>query len=346
MWELMRKLCGEWLGPWVLVGDFNEAMWQYEHFSATPRSEKQMMDFREVLSHCDLHDLGFSGLPWTYNNNQGGDRNVRVRLDRGVANSEWMSLWPNSNVLHLTSPQSDHKALLVEIRSSGEALYKNRIFRYEIMWERDENLSSVVEQAWQKRNPGSDLGALAMRLQSVTKKLKDWSRANFGQVTKELEALRKKVEALERDDPVRNWEAILQAKKKLDELLYREEMMWLQRSRINWLKEGDRNTKYFHQKARWRARKNRIKQLRKGDGNWTSDQQEMQHMATEYFTNLFLRDEGVNPEELVNVFDPVITDEMNFGLTKAYSAEEVSDALFQIGPLKAPGPDGFPARFF
>jgi hypothetical protein len=47
----------------VLVGDFNEAMWQYEHFSATPRSEKQMMDFREVLSHCDLHDLGFSGLP-------------------------------------------------------------------------------------------------------------------------------------------------------------------------------------------------------------------------------------------------------------------------------------------
>jgi hypothetical protein len=185
-----------------------------------------------------------------------------------------------------------------------------------------------------------------MRLQSVTKKLKDWSRANFGQVTKELEALRKKVEALERDDPVRNWEAILQAKKKLDELLYREEMMWLQRSRINWLKEGDRNTKYFHQKARWRARKNRIKQLRKGDGNWTSDQQEMQHMATEYFTNLFLRDEGVNPEELVNVFDPVITDEMNFGLTKAYSAEEVSDALFQIGPLKAPGPDGFPARFF
>jgi hypothetical protein len=25
---------------------------------------------------------------------------------------------------------------------------------------------------------------------------------------------------------------------------------------------------------------------------------------------------------------------------------EFSDALFQIGPLKVPGPDGFPRRFF
>jgi hypothetical protein len=25
-----------------------------------------MLDFREVLSHCDLQDIGFSGTPWTY----------------------------------------------------------------------------------------------------------------------------------------------------------------------------------------------------------------------------------------------------------------------------------------
>lgn len=103
MWELLHSLCGEWLGPWLVMGDFNEAMWQFEHFSATPCSERQMMDFREVLSQCDLYDLGFSGLPWMYNNNQGGDRNVRVRLDRGVANSEWSLRFPDASVLHLTS---------------------------------------------------------------------------------------------------------------------------------------------------------------------------------------------------------------------------------------------------
>lgn len=31
---------------------------------------------------------------------------------------------------------------------------------------------------------------------------------------------------------------------------------------------------------------------------------------------------------------------------KPYNEKEIGNALFQIGPLKAPGPDGFPGRFF
>jgi hypothetical protein len=46
------------------------------------------------------------------------------------------------------------------------------------------------------------------------------------------------------------------------------------------------------------------------------------------------------------MFEPVITYETNHDLCKSFSEEEISDALFQIGPLKALGPDGFPGQFF
>jgi hypothetical protein len=45
-----------------------------------------MAAFREVLDFCNLRDIGFSGVPWTYDNRKEGARNVKVRLDRGVAN--------------------------------------------------------------------------------------------------------------------------------------------------------------------------------------------------------------------------------------------------------------------
>lgn len=232
MWDLMRDLCGVWQGPWLLLGDFNEEMWQYEYFSETPRPEYQMMDFREVLSHCDLHDLGFSGLPWTFNNNQGGNRNVRVRLDRGVGNTEWSAIFPDASVQHISSSRSDHKALLLHTRPEPKARQRNYLFRYEIMWEREESLDLVIEKAWQKKNPGSDLGTLAESLKKMTSELKAWSRENFRHVTKSIDQLRQELEQLEKDDP-HNRDLIWATKIRLDEILYREEMMWLQQSRIS-----------------------------------------------------------------------------------------------------------------
>lgn len=59
-----------------------------------------------------------------------------------------------------------------------------------------------------------------------------------------------------------------------------------------------------------------------------------------------MKDDRLNPENLLSFYAQNITEEMNRKLTEPFSEEEISDALFQIGPLKAPGPDGFPARFF
>ena len=51
-------------------------------------------------------------------------------------------------------------------------------------------------------------------------------------------------------------------KKVLNVLYDKEEKMWQQRSQIQWLKNGDQNTRFFHGSTTWRKRYNFIKGLR------------------------------------------------------------------------------------
>jgi hypothetical protein len=78
----------------------------------------------------------------------------------------------------------------------------------------------------------------------------------------------------------------------------------------------------------------------------TQDRKEMEALATNLFKNLYTVDAEVQSEEVIHLFQPMITKEMTKGRCKDFSTEEISDALFQIGPLKAPGLDGFPVWFF
>jgi ribonuclease HI len=212
------------------------------------------------------------------------------------------------------------------------------------MWERDASLPERVANAWADAGPKSNLKDVHRGLGKVMGQLQQWSKLKFGAVTKEIEQSRNKLEELMRMNADRN--EIRAVTDKMNELLYREEMMWMQRSRINWLKEGDKNTKFFHSRAIWRARKNRIKRLKDDAGEWQSDPKVLGDMATSYFRNLFEADQTLDPTPLIHLFEEKISPEMNTKLCEEFTDKEISDALFQIGPLKAPGPDGFPARFF
>ena len=114
----------------------------------------------------------------------------------------------------------------------------------------------------------------------------------------------------------------------MNELLYQEEMLWLQRLRINWLKEGDRNTKYFQSKAVWRARKNKIRELVDDSGVAHSDEATMRKMANEYFQGMYTADPNLIHTPVLSLFDALISDDDNAKLCAPFSDEEIADALF------------------
>jgi hypothetical protein len=132
------------------------------------------------------------------------------------------------------------------------------------MWEREASLGEQIQQVWEGEDTNGDMGVISKALKNMLGALKQWSLNHFGSVRKELEKLRAQLASMHATNSDSG--AVKETIRTMNEMLYREEMLWLQRSRVAWLREGDQNTKFFHQRALWRARRNRIRKLRIGDG--------------------------------------------------------------------------------
>jgi hypothetical protein len=76
-----------------------------------------MLLFRECLEDCGLVDLGFTGPKYTWTNKQDANSNVRVSLDRAVANVAFMDMFDNYRVENVITTSSDHLAVAISAGS-------------------------------------------------------------------------------------------------------------------------------------------------------------------------------------------------------------------------------------
>lgn len=96
----------------------------------------------------------------------------------------------------------------------------------------------------------------------------------------------------------------------------------------------------------WRTNKNKICELKDSNGVSHSYVQTMSTMINEYFQSVFSADPNLDALEVLDLIAPKVTEADNERLTRPFTDDEIADALFQIGALKATGSDGFPAQFF
>ena len=113
-----------------------------------------------------------------------------------------------------------------------------------------------------------------------------------------------------------------------------------------WLQEGDQNTKFFHNKASHRYKRNRIEELKNEAGMVCTDEQEISKILIDYYQNLFTSASPSNFEEVLMAVPTIITNEQNAMLAVEFVKAEVEEALQQMAPLKAPGPNGLPLLFY
>ncbi|KAM1431725.1 hypothetical protein ACFXTO_014338 [Malus domestica] len=125
-----------------------------------------------------------------------------------------------------------------------------------------------------------------------------------------------------------------------------EESYWRVKSRAQWLKEGDKNSKFFHAQTLKRRRFNQIKGLEDVNGVWQEDEAAISSIATSYFMELFKSSRPGQIDKLGECLAPCVSAADNLPLTAAVSEEEIKMAIFQIPPIRAPGPDGYSGCFY
>jgi hypothetical protein len=76
----------------------------------------------------------------------------------------------------------------------------------------------------------------------------------------------------------------------------------------------DKSSKYFHMKASWHEKKDRIKKLKYADGNWVDNAQTSELMVSDFFKVLYTEDPDVNPNQLLALFVHKVNEYMNMPL--------------------------------
>ena len=130
--------------------------------------------------------------------------------------------------------------------------------------------------------------------------------------------------------------------------LRREEQYCRLKARCLWLKDDDKNTSFFHKKAKARKNHNTIREIH-FQYKTISNYEEIKLAAHSFYKDLFTEEMDTLPSldrYPLTEIPTLINEEDNSKMTAPITTEEISKALHRMNLDKAPGLDGFTARFY
>ncbi|KAK4490473.1 hypothetical protein RD792_001150, partial [Penstemon davidsonii] len=259
LWSAIEEV-GAFVGlPWLLTGDFNEVLSVQEKRGGNLPVLSRCNRFKDMIDACGLIDLGFRGPKFTWSDSRVGLAKIRERIDRCLANVGWQELFPESMVLHLPRTHSDHHPLLTLCDGMAQPP-PVKPFRFELAWTTNDQCKELVAAIW--KDAPSIFGAI----DRLPKIMREWNRNSFGNIFENKRRLLARINGIQKclcqeENPfLSSLEKYLI--EEYNEILKQEELFWFQKSRTQWLSQGDRNTRFYHMTTISRRRRNKITALK------------------------------------------------------------------------------------
>ncbi|GKV29515.1 hypothetical protein SLEP1_g38441 [Rubroshorea leprosula] len=296
-------------------GDFNEILRQSEKARGNHRPSKQMEVFAEALNFCNFKEMGFKGPQFTFIRKM-HDNIIKERLDRVLMNLRWSGMFLGAFSHHLLALKSDHALILVIATKTmnGFRHKRTKLFRFENYGTKEPDCEGKIKDGWKTGEGDTNMSRVLSKIASCAQD------NSLG-----------RMEALEQE--LNDWQR-------------REEVLWKQRSRVQWLKKGDKNTAFFHNRVSVRRKKNHIAGLLDDRGSLVTDKTGVEGLCIKYFRDVFTSKYTGPNRNILSALQGRVPPSMAINLDRDFTSSEVLIALKQIHSSKAPGPDGMNVSFY
>lgn len=329
-------------GPWLLNGDFN-LIYRAQDKNNSRLNRRLMGQFRRFLNEAELDEIHLTGRLYTWSNER--SHPTLEKIDRFFVSADWRLLFPDCDFQSLASLCSDHAPLL--LRTDATFSFKKR-FHFKSIWTKFPSFLDVVRRAWNCPLNGTDpFKRLDWLLRNTARSLQSWSARFVGSIRSQLEIAK---EILYRLEIARDHRSLADHEERLRKVVKLKSLglsslqrtVARQESRLLWLSEGDAPTKFFHIHANARQRKKFIHTL-VHQGQVVVDEAAKAQIAFDHFDALL----GTPPQrtcsiELSRIGLPMVD---MAGMDDHFIEQEIWNVIKSLHPDKAPGPDGFTARF-
>lgn len=245
-WGELYAIGGFWRAPWLFEGDFN---------STRTRAEKQgagnghgdRRRFNEFMEEFQLLEFNRDGPNFTFSNKQ--LPLVLSRLDRFVANVDWVECFKGHTERIMGYNESDHRLLLLMETNKGGG---PKPFRFEPHWFEVKGLFEKIKEWWGNFEVNGHAGSvLAKKLKLLKQKLRQWAKEEFGRFVEKISKwegvinvtdLKEEADSLLEEDLERRLEANILLQQAMNE----EENFWSKKAKKRWRLQSDQCLKFFH----------------------------------------------------------------------------------------------------